>query len=450
MKKVALALTFLLFSACSVAPKRSPERDQLTLTRVEVANKFYQIFLQSGQAEDLVYAETVARLAYREVPDDIHRQDIYYKTQFLRTALTSADDLSNLKALYQSLNPVLAQHLTPPNKIRYSEAIRGGKTTEEKIALIKEVIQEQPLFSDGWYELARLYDDSQHYWLALYPALKAVELNPEVAEFQFQAGYALESLVDQNECLYPDNRYLKAALPHYIAASNIQKNELYLDNSALIYLRLGLAPLAYRLAKESWAIKPNRWNSVHLAQAALLLGKFQQAADIATHAVTDHKAVEAKFILAAIAISRQQWDDAQMWLGRYLNDQQRSAPDGSDTAFFTSQALAWVNALAVNDRHHYQALNLPPQNRWSQQIAKALSLPVTSTQQPTLYALATNDCQRTEALFYEAMIAWLNGDTATTLEKLATTKNQGIPLFHETILAKALLQSKSLVVDGHH
>ncbi len=442
MHKIITALTVTVFCGCTTVlteqtktdtpPKKPPE---------ELAHQFYEMFRRDGKTEDLVIANTLAQMAYQRAPDDVNLQEILYKTQYVRTALTPHSDLSKLNTLYQSLNPILASHLAPPSKISYSKAVQDEKPAQDIIQLIQQAIFDQPYFSDSWYRLAQLYVDQDQAWQALYPSLKAVQLDPEIADYQFQAGSIIESLASSRDCWVEHKSYLPKALPYFVKAASLAEHEVFFDNLALLYLRLGLAPIAYQQAHKAWDLKPNGWNGTHLAQAAFLMNKSEEAKKIATLVASQHKQIEGYFLLAVLAIEDQNWRLANLLLGTFLEHLKKLDPGTETTEVYIPYVISWLDALDSQTQSEAVLPQVSAPSPWTQSLVEAVEKNVKHHTQSHLAEQANNSCQHTEALFIDAMIAWRRGDNVQAQQWLTEIAQQGTPLYDETLLAKAMLRS---------
>lgn len=218
MNKTLIILSILILSSCSALDPRPHANTESAYTSEQLSLQFLKLFREQGNLEDLMIAEKLALNSYRARPDDITVQRAYYQTQFLRVALSPSDKQStSLKDLYQKLNPIIAKQLAPPSKIIYANAKAKGAPVEEQLQLALRVIEEQPAFADGWFEVALLFTQQQRYWEALYPAERAVDLYPQSDQYHYLAGQVLTRLAKthsqiEKPLLFRAKSYLNTAI----------------------------------------------------------------------------------------------------------------------------------------------------------------------------------------------------------------------------------------------
>lgn len=218
MNQTLVVLSILILSGCSALAPAPHTNTESEYTSEQLSLQFLKLFREQGNLEDLMIAEKLALNSYRARPDDITVQRAYYQTQFLRVALSPNDKQSTrLTDLYQKLNPIIATELAPPSKIIYTHAKAKGAPVEEQLQLALKVIEEQPAFADGWFEVALLFAQQQRYWEALYPAERAVDLFPQSDEYHYLAGQVLTRLAKthlhiEEPLLFRAKSYLHTAI----------------------------------------------------------------------------------------------------------------------------------------------------------------------------------------------------------------------------------------------
>lgn len=447
--KAAGLLCILLLQGCNTLPASerlttNTATASPTQTPIEMAVAQYNLFLQSGSLLNLKNAREYAAQAFQQQSDNVSIQEIHYTVEYMSAAIHKQQDLSELTRLYQQLNPLLRANMAPPKNLPYLYARKAKAPIKDLIQLLLQALQEQPLNANLWLELSTQYEDDDNVWMAIYAAQRAAALEPEDASIQFQLGESLHAVAMNSGCAYEEKPYLKAALPYFLKAIALKPQQLYLDNAALIYLRLGLPPLAYDQAKKAWQLQKNKWTGTHYAQAALQLGKIDEARTVAKETIQQFDEIELYTLLIAIDLRQGQWQSAAKTSDIFLTELRKRYPGSNSANFFTPLSSQWFNAIANQHSQPLELQSLSANSEWGNTLLQAIHNRSQNATSPPLIQFAQTACQKTEALFYEALLSWMQGDVNQAKILLQQIKPLGITLYQESIYADALLASPLL------
>jgi tetratricopeptide (TPR) repeat protein len=208
------------FMKAAKEDSKSPEPYiQLSLLYINASNPTYQ-----NKDKAVEYAQKAVDLA----PDSLKALDILANAYFFAGRYDLAEDTIRLALEKSPGNPVLGEGLA-----RFQNTVKGsadehnlkgaelleagdyGGAAEE----FKTAIEIDPEFSDGYYNLGKVYSQIKDYDQALASYKKAIELNPEDARYHYNLAivYGIKGMINESE-----QQYLSAISidPYYDKAHN--------------------------------------------------------------------------------------------------------------------------------------------------------------------------------------------------------------------------------------
>ncbi len=429
----------LLLAACNTTATKQAAVEPVD--DLQAGAQAYAKFHQTGQLAELQAAVEYLTLAYQKEPESAAVQKYYYLAKYFHYIVYRDEDIDSLKSLYQQLNPLVQKQSPPPSRVKYATVSDSDTSRETIDPIVKAMIQEQPFNAGSWHALSEYYEQVKDYWMAIATAKRAVQLEPANAEYMYQLGDSINDVIQLTECRYDQQHYAKAAVSHIAKAAAKSPNQLYLDNSGLQYLRLGLFPLAYSQLEKAWEMEKNWWTATHLAQAAILTGRYQEAAPAVQYLISEAGDMSSYRLEAQRLIGLKQFDAALAVVSTLETkiESNKNAKEKFYVSVFDSLQLSWLKSLLIEEKLAANTYSTRAAVDWSKTVADYFALENWETDYLVLQSL--NSCEQTEAWFYQAYASWLQDDSAAAVEQLKNTRSSAATLFTEYLWAQVLLDS---------
>lgn len=414
-----------LITACGSLPtsQQTVTEPSTLLQRLSIADAAMERANQRYNVTDIDIAISHYEHALALHPDNFIFQHAHYRAQFLKDLVEQGVASKKLQLSYAKLGRLASISVMPPSYINYLNNIKANLSDAEMIANLLDVIKDQPSNAYLWNALSTLYEDSQQFWLALAAAQQANRLENDNAEYMYQLGDSINDIVQQQTCRYDEKDYATSAVKYIAKAAALNPNQLYIDNTGLQYMRLGLFPLAYQNSKKAYELQKNRWTIRNYLRISLLMGRYDEAEQAAlqfTKLDEDSEALEQQ---AMIAVSRKQWAKAAELM------REKNAIENNISSELKTR---WIHQLANIDYDENNVLAMDSDIPWENKIRDYLSanavanteLSASLYEPDYLISEAQNGCQSTEAYFYTAYRYWQNNDLEQAEKYLQLVKQQ--------------------------
>ena len=430
---VALVST-LASCSTTLSPKQtkgSAPSDNNALALEQEANAALQRWDSRYQVQDIEQAYELYKEIYQQRPDDVNIQRQYYNSSILMSSLGSGPSKAENATLFSKLNPLVKAVVASPGRLAYLEAVGKHESTEQLVDHLKNAIVQHPTDAFAWYEYSTLMEKEKNRGFAVALAQQAYALNPESDKYAFQLADTLNDVIQSQACRYDQDELAKKAVTYYAKASTLRPNEqLYLDNIALQYLRLGVIPIAYSEAKKAFELEHNIWTAKHYAISALLLKKFDEARLATDLLINKLDSSEGYSLAALISASQGDWSQAQADYERYNRDNKLS--------LYQHIFRQWLLAIA-NNLDAFDVSKLKANNAWEASILNYLQ--DATSPMDSLIQIPDDTCRKTEAHFFTAMRYWFAGDKFNSKKHLLETRRQGATLYSEYLWASVMSAS---------
>lgn len=382
------------------------------------------------QLHDLVHANALYRDLYHERPDDINFQWGYYFTSIVLSSLGIGPSWEENNALFSKLSPAAKSNLASPGRLAYLDGLKAEEDNEALVSHLKKAIEQHPLDGFSWYHYSMIMEDNKSHWFSVALAKQAYLLNSESEEYAFQVADALNDVIQSSECIYEQEELSKKAASYYTKAAFLNPQEqVYIDNIALQYLRLGVIPIAYAKSKEAFEMSPNAWNADHYAVSSLLLRKYDEAGYAANALLNDMNDVSAFGTHAMLAASKGEWNGAVAHYEQFMSN--------SAASFYESLVYLWLLGIS-GAQAGLDFQSVAASTEWEKSILHFLS--DADAHPNVLVDLASDRCEKTEAHFYTAMKHWFLGDESAVKSHLTHAVEYRNTLFIEYMWATILLR----------
>ncbi|WP_075186467.1 tetratricopeptide repeat protein [Teredinibacter haidensis] len=435
-----LGALLALLSGCNTTQVK-PQAPQ-NQTAFAMGTEAYTAFLNSGSSEQISAAVYYLNRALLEHPQKVMVQKNHYLSHYMQTAYFGGDSIAPLRNIFYALHPAIQKEVPPPTRLLYFDAKEDKNISDEEFeSLIHEMIREQPINASSWNSLSTYYENRQNYWLALAAAKQANQLEPDNINILYQLGDSINDVIQQSDCVYEQKEYAKRAVSYIAKAAAKEPNQLYLDNASLQYLRLGLFPMAYHQGKKAWEAEKNKWTAYHYGEASLHLNHYNEALEAARFSIENNDAVTGFILQAQAYVGQGSFAKAIQSLDA-LENYWAENPRGNQ---YPLQALhkEWLYSL-LSSKKNAPAVSLKnDEQNWVNTVLTQFSTEKGQLP-PSLVTQAENQCEMTEAYFYDAYKYWLQGDMVRTKEYLAKAANSDTTLYDEYTWANLLLNSPLL------
>ncbi|WP_045827030.1 tetratricopeptide repeat protein [Teredinibacter turnerae] len=438
------ALVTVLLSACGSVSTKSPLAPNSVgeqANTIEAGMNAYRDYHNGGTVKDLARARSLLGEAHASAPLNPMVQKFYYLAEFFNCIETAGDGLLDLVVLYRSLSPVVQRETPPPWRISYALIADTDSRRETIDPVLRALLKEEPFNASSWYMASKYYESQKAYWMSLAAAKRAVTLNADSASYLYRYGEAVNDVLQESPCRYDESAYARTAASYISRAAAKDPQQLYLDNSALQYLRLGLFPLAYSQAKKAWELEKNWWTATHYVQAALLTQHYNEAGPVIVYLQETHDDSQALVFEAQRQLGL---GDKAAALLAITQQQNRFTALYEKNAFKATQQhiqLAWVEALITQGRLNLGLDDVAVQSGWLQQIIDHIQQPIDGSE---LMESAATSCMETDAHFYQAISLWRSGAVSEARSELSLAAKSKATLFDEYIWARILLEAKLL------
>lgn len=440
-----LSLATIMLQSCVNAPVESGlQRSQAKgggMSAQQRGMAAYMRYHDDGTFADVVEARKYLGLAYKTHPQDLGVQKFYYLAEFFYAIETSGSNLSGLTALYSDVNPLVQTQTPPPARISYALVAEPEKNRPVVDGIFRELVKQEPFNAGSWHLMSEYYESQKDAWLATATARRAVELAPDNAEYLYQLGDSINDIIQSTQCRFDQQAYARVAVRHISRAAAKNPNQLYLDNSALQYLRLGLFPLAYAQAQKAWNLEKNWWTATHYTQAALLTDHYDEAEAPITY-LRETEQDSAAFIFEA---------QRQLASGRHaealaalatLTEQLNAEPEQNTIVYTTRRVqIAWLESLLTKRPVEPNLQEAKMTDDWTQTLVNFVAVP---GGRHYLQEQALNGCETTQGLFFQAYVQWRKGDIVGARQDLTQVTASPATLYSEYLWARILLKSPLL------
>ena len=360
-------------------------------------------------------------------PENILVQENYYRSVFMRDFLVLGEPSAEANEVFETLNPLVQQTFNPPSFIHYLVLEETAEFNNQRMAALLTSIKEQPFSASLWVNLSREYEAQKLWWLAAATAQRAVELESDNPEYIYQLGDSINDIIQTSACYYDERKLALGAVKRIAKAAQVTQSQLHLDNTGLQYLRIGLFPLAYQHAKKAYEIERNVWTADHYFHSALLLNRYAEASTILQENLNYWDHPEELHAMLSVGQGAR---------GVEANSFAHSTEFKNNVMFLARSH--WVDALFSQQTEQPDFWLAETSNRWDRAVQSRLVGQIDSKE---FLSLAKNGCERTEAYFYDAYYAWLQGDIGEARKQLKQVREQTATLYYEYLWAPLVLKS---------
>ncbi|WP_188150865.1 hypothetical protein [Teredinibacter waterburyi] len=452
LSAIAFSLTIsTALTGCNTTPIKTPATDAvIQASDQQIGISAYEMWRETANPLYLEIAKLKLSKALTETPDNVFVQKAHYLSHYMSFIYTNDFDLQLLTKLYAEMNPVIKADTPPPSRITYAKALINNADNKTLIELTLNTIAEQPESAFSWHSLSEHYEQEKYDWLALAAAQQANRLSADNPEYLYQLGDSINDIIQQNNCVYEEREYAKRAVSYIAKAAAKAPNQLYYDNASLQYLNLGLFPLAYDQSKKAWDLERNAWTAWHYGYSSLYAGRYNEAIGPAKFLIDTNNGKGAYHLLAIAHVGlnqREQALDALENLEKRSKKSSTASPEFQPTVF-DKISILWLNAL-LNGSDRATALanlkldSIAGKDDWHTAIMQKFTHG-SETANSTLIAQAKNDCEQTEAYFFDAFYAWTQGDNNQTKTLLKKTTNSSATRYYEYMYAWVLQRTNLL------
>ncbi|WP_048694119.1 tetratricopeptide repeat protein [Catenovulum maritimum] len=308
--------------ACSSTPNsgtanlsvNSP-KSGLPINYFQLGKQSYQLWTEEESSE-LLLAQAYKYLeqAYQQQADQVNIQYYLYRVMSASALVNKKFEKQKTETLFTQLHPVLYPDLTAPAFIEYL-LLKDRQDPEQvdytaQLNLVKKAIKQNPYSPYQWLILSELYEKSGQADLAVASANIANLKQPDTPAYMYQLGSALNTRAEASQCVYAELEQVSRSALYLAKASKLAKNTPeYTEFAAFQYLRLGLFPISFQLAKASFEAKPSYWSALIYAESALLLKKYQDV-EIAIKSLREnYNVIAANRIQVLMQIELHQTDN---------------------------------------------------------------------------------------------------------------------------------------------
>ena len=439
-----LVSSLLILTACNTTPTK-PSSLTETRTHFEIGSQAFEQYRSSGATSELNTALIHLDQAREQTPDNIYYQKMYYLALYISTGMQqNLSEFDTLKSLYNTLHPIVQADTPPPSRLRWLAAQDTEDDLTALTPVLQDMIREQPRNAQSWHTLSEHYEQRKLYWLAIYASQQANQLLPNNPDIMYQLGDSLNDIIQQSDCRYEQREYAKLAVGYIAKAAAKKPSQLYYDNASLQYLRLGLFPLAYLQAKKAWELEQNHWTAWHFGTAAIFNKRYEEALQAADHLINSEKENSAYSLKAQAHIGLGQTEQANKALTTLVEsaantEGKKPSATPKEDPLLVIQA-SWIGALINRQNPSINTIGLG-ETSWQETIVAQVKA---KQVEPSLSSYAANECQLTEAYFYQAYIHWLNNKPEKSRALLQKARDSSATLYDEFIWATIILDSKLL------
>lgn len=425
----------VLAAGCNTLPTKQ-QTSNLNLTtqeHLDIASKGLAKWEESSDKAALSSAVSHLETALQNNPQHPGIQLAHYKALLEETWRVHHKITRKLENTYFKLHPHVKNVVSAPLLIDYLNALVQRRDSKELTDILKKVISVQPRNAHVWNMLSEHYSDQKKHWLAAAAAKQAHQLRPENPAYNYQLGLSIGDASLMSECHYDEKEMAKRSISYLNKAVVIGKKRKYISEASLLYLRLGLFPLAHHQAKKAYLMEEKRWTATLYAESAIHLNRYDEAKPVVLQMLSKYKNHEAYEILARFAAKDKNWPEATKQMLNYREKRGNSVLDELRTR--------WILGLAGNSSEFKDLNQLKADSPWKKTIRDYF---VTSTGRKSvvtndfLINQSKNGCQLTEAYFYTAYKYWLQNDKNTARMYLNKTLDGSAKRYYEYYWAKVL------------
>lgn len=425
----------VLAAGCNTLPtkQQTPNLNLTTQEHLDIASQDLANWEELNDKAALSSAVIHLEAALRNNPQHPAIQTVHYKKLLEETWRVRHKITDELKSAYSRLHPHVKNVVLAPSVIDYLNALVQRRDAKELTDILKKVISVQPRNAHVWNMLSEHYSDQKKHWLAAAAAKQAHQLRPETPAYNYQLGLSIADITLMSDCHYDEKELAKRSISYLNKAVVVGKKRLYISKASLLYLRLGLFPLAHHQAKKAYLMEEKRWTATLYAESAIHLNRYDEAKPVVLQMLSKYKNYEAYEILARFAAKDKNWPEAVKQMLNYREKQGNSVLDELRTR--------WILGLAGNGSEFKDLNQLKADSPWAKTIRDYF---VTSTggesavKNDFLINQSKNGCQLTEAHFYTAYKYWLQNDKNTAIMYLNKTLDGSAKRYYEYYWAKVL------------
>lgn len=391
----------------------------------QAASKEYEQAFQANNPFKLQKATIMLEAIYQRHPENILIQDRYYSAMFMRDYTFGGKPTNKIIELFQNLNPLLKENFNPPSYIHILSAQDNNSSAPQILKLAKQSIADQPYSAASWNALSEAYVGTEDYWLAVAASKRALEIEPESAQYLLQYGNSVDFVASASDCVYDQRDYLSHSVKATAKASRQLENAFAYELTGLQYMRLGLLPLAYQNYKQGLALEKSPWMLGSYTEALIVMGRYDEAADTLSHAeLTEYDEVNEYHAMMTIAANHHN-NGTQRFLNGHTEE----------TNALWLARWHWVNSLisGVSEVPNFSLST--SDTEWEGRIKQFLKNDITHKE---LLDDANSGCEKTEANFYVAYDFWRKANVPLALEYLETAASQNATTYYEKMWAPIL------------
>lgn len=416
MKKITFVIIFIFISGCSALNKKQEgvwgeiqaHKQQLSKdpnnanSLASLGEHYYALFKSSNDSKyrdlSIEYNE-----AYLKVdPHHPKVQRSLYLAYFTKVSKAhSIKDEHRLKALYKMMTPINARRLSPPSLAVYLYLVERQPKVDELIEVLKDAIVEQPKNVHAYIKLAKLYQFKERDKMAMGVLMFASKHNSEYPYLQAALGDMYFDRGENKVCTGDQYGDLNSALTAYKKVLKTRPDDAdLLSYMARAYFLNGHLRLALQKYKQSYKYANEDMDLLEIGSLYSILGKTDKAEE---YFLKSEDEVYKNQDLAFLYFSQEKWKKS---LGNF-------------DAFFALKddyfygRLIHSYALGLNNENNNANAQLMqfakkyPLDEWEESLYRFRLGELTPD---NLNEQATDACKRTEAYFYQAMQARLNGN----------------------------------------
>lgn len=449
---IILVLSIFL-SACDSAPTKHASSKKIN--QIQLPAKKYLSQAKIPAKEHLKLAESaMARVntnyqladvnlaifhyenALEEHQDNIFIQQAHYRALFVRDYVEHGFATKDLQQSYDELSWLAKKGLNPPSYVNFITASKKPTSLTALISILLDVISDQPNNANLWNTLSELYEGTETYWLAVAAAKRAHQLDTENPEYMYQLGDSINDIIQLQECNFDEKDYAISAVKHISKAAAKNPIQLYIDNTGLHYMNLGLFPLAYQSSKKAYDLEKNEWTIIHYLEASLLMRRYDEAEIAANDYIAKINKEDVLEDLAMISVSKNQWQEAANYMKKNIH---------SSNNILVELRTRWIHSLAQADYTDKDLYLIDSKSPWEDSVREFMR-PLKEEERLAyesdyLLEKAANGCQLTEAYFYTAYWHWKKNNGTEAKRFLQITQKQTATRFTEYMWA-GILENK--------